>query len=304
MPVLVEHRAILPALVTALGTDILQQPAMLVIGWSTPETLVLQPEWAVLSLQEKVPYLRLPVSLAAIESALAKAITRGESTGYQQLRYPLYQLQHSLRQLRNETDSARARRRLREIRRFVLLHWPALVPVALGSLEQALPGERADALLTQLQAALPALPWSASCALVDREGKLRAPILDEFEALEGALVNRTLVPDLAPLLESMLRSSAGWWDTLQHELAAETKALEQWGATLFAPRITATVRELADATADLGTRLDQWLASPAAFSEQQLAEWQDAMASMRARLEGMRAGYREMCRVFVMLAKG
>jgi hypothetical protein len=196
-------------------------PVAVFFGWSSLDTLLLRPEFALLSI-EGVTFVRLPRGLGELRTYLTgsqyarsdAAEVERLSTSLGQWRWALGRLIDALRR----GDAREAGSRLRELRRFDAGHWSGLHErrlqnfgdaLARGALETG----AVEALLDRavematLEACRPLLPWASG----GEKGRRIAPFLDALSyAAQG-------VGDVAEV-EGVARSDE-WWGEMESDLA-------------------------------------------------------------------------------------
>ncbi len=149
MSLFVEHQSIKRALAMADLSQVLREPELsshdatfpVFVGWSSRETLVLKPEYALLS-SDEIRYLRLPQQLETLIESIGKATMPYEASAMLKgLHTPLGQWRWALKELRNSIltdDYHLASLRLIELQRFASKHWPGYYDMLLTSLSMAM----------------------------------------------------------------------------------------------------------------------------------------------------------------------
>lgn len=310
MSILYEDSAIAQILSDLL--DIESHHAMLVIAWSERGTLVLKPEFSVLTLPE-TEIVRLPVPYPELSSTVTSVASLGVTQRYVELQYPLYQL-HSGMELLAQTllgeSSVDVSMRLREIRRFTMQHWGSPTARVIDCIrDNIFDQERAASLCLALRNYASSFSWLAFTNLFDLASNHRAVILDSIDALEAVVVSAPLLQACLPrAIEQTLacHDRQPWWKLLQQEVSHAQKTLECWGAQDFSPDIYETARRASIATGHIVDVLEQWSISPPIdhIIQAKLGCLQQGLAEMRQELDTMHNGYAELQRNLIMLAKG
>jgi hypothetical protein len=198
----------------------------LLIAWSDRETLSLQPEYAWLSLSE-INFIRLPVSLFTLRSAIDAAAQSGPSEQMANLLTATPELRWSLETLRSEIEAAelgRGRARLIEIERFARTKWPGWYERMLHELSESVQDrERAVKIIQllidrcvsvdEIEACRPLLSWQA-----DESKQTRLAVLQDCLAYS----RQGLLP-LETLLEHITRDQ--WWDDFESDLLITEKGV-------------------------------------------------------------------------------
>jgi hypothetical protein len=279
----IEHRSVGVALVS-LGVDDSPETAwdagdakgaVVVVGWSSRETLLLSPEYACLSRPE-VTYLRLPLARAdARILRYSHAQTLNEAAPCSELPPPGEQWVWALEQLQTDLREGarnRSQARLAELRRYATAKWPGWYEGALRAIKRSVEeGEGAENLIEicrrqspvieSLDAVARLLRWS------EAEGSLQAlELVKEVAsyARQGAL-------DLQSCRQAISEEPA--WRDLLRKCEADRAALMrlgetgrpadvrvQEGAVEVYKGVTGLLDSLISADADLEEYAERWSA--------------------------------------------
>lgn len=225
--VLFEHDSVRDALARAglrtegAGEAGRGEPAAVFVGWSSLPTLLLRPEFALLSV-EGVTFVRLPRGLEELRTYLTEAqAARADAAEVERLSTPLGQWRWALGRLVDalrRDDVSESGACLRELRRFDARHWAGRHEGCLQNFDDALARGALDAGIVDallgrasevatLEACRPLLPWASG----GEKGRRIAPLRDALSYAAQGVVGVAEV-------EGVARSDE-WWGELESDLA-------------------------------------------------------------------------------------